>query len=114
MRNAAFSRSSRAILAPLLILPLVLFSCTKKPDLGNPKIAQLKGKVLHLDADRNWSPVVLGQEIPVGTELKAKRARAAAGLRTSAAHARWDEFELRDVRPVIDLTRELIEKHLAN
>jgi hypothetical protein len=46
------------------------------------------------------------------TGLKAKRARAAAGLRTSAAHARWEEFEASDVGPVIDLTRELLEAHL--
>jgi hypothetical protein len=47
------------------------------------------------------------------TALKAKRARAAAGLRTSAAHARWEEIELGDVAPVIELTKELIEAHLA-
>jgi hypothetical protein len=47
------------------------------------------------------------------TELKAKRARAAAGLRTSAAHARWDEIDLGDVAPVIELTKELIEAHLG-
>jgi hypothetical protein len=46
------------------------------------------------------------------TGLKAKRARAAAGLRTSAAHARWEEFDEGDVRPVIELTRELLEAHL--
>ena len=48
------------------------------------------------------------REPPVLTTLKAKRARAAAGLRTSAAHARWDEIDLGDVAPVIELTRELI------
>lgn len=46
------------------------------------------------------------------TNNKAKRARQAAGLRTSAAHARWDEFDRGDVRPAIDLTRELIGGHL--
>ena len=50
---------------------------------------------------------------PVLTSLKAKRARAAAGLRTSAAHARWEEIDLRDVGPVIELTKELIGAHLA-
>jgi hypothetical protein len=49
----------------------------------------------------------------VVTALKAKRARAAAGLRTSAAHARWDEIDLGDVAPVIELTRELIGTNLA-
>ena len=47
------------------------------------------------------------------TALKAKRARAAAGVRTSAAHARWEEIDLGDVRPVIELTKELIETNLA-
>ena len=46
------------------------------------------------------------------TALKAKRARAAAGLRTSAAHARWEEIQLGDVKPVIEFTRELMAAHL--
>jgi hypothetical protein len=50
---------------------------------------------------------------PVLTALKAKRARSAAGLRTSAAHARWDEIDLGDVGPVIELTKELIGAHLV-
>jgi hypothetical protein len=50
---------------------------------------------------------------PVLTVLKAKRARAAAGLRTSAAHARWEEIALGDVGPVIELTKELIGAHLG-
>jgi hypothetical protein len=48
----------------------------------------------------------------VFTGLKAKRARAAAGLRTSAAHARWEQIELSDVNRVIELTRELMAAHL--
>ena len=48
----------------------------------------------------------------VVTALKAKRARAAAGLRTSAAHARWEEIQLSDVNPVIEFTRELMAAHL--
>jgi hypothetical protein len=46
------------------------------------------------------------------TALKAKRARAAAGLRTSAAHARWEEIQFSDVQPVIEFTRELMSAHL--
>ena len=46
------------------------------------------------------------------TALQAKRARAAAGLRTSAAHARWEEIQLTDVKPVIEFTRELMAAHL--
>jgi hypothetical protein len=48
------------------------------------------------------------------TALKAKRARAAAALRTSAAHARWDDFTLEDVRPAIEMTREVIASHLES
>jgi hypothetical protein len=47
------------------------------------------------------------------TALKAKRARAAAGLRTSAAHPRWEEIQLSDVKPVIEFTRELMAEHLG-
>ena len=47
------------------------------------------------------------------TGLKAKRARAAAHLRTKATHAQWNEFELADVRATIELTRELIDAQLA-
>ncbi|MEW5980809.1 MAG: hypothetical protein AB1806_00395 [Acidobacteriota bacterium] len=44
--------------------------------------------------------------------VKAKRARAAADVRTKATHAQWDEFEVEDVRAAIDLTRELIISRL--
>jgi hypothetical protein len=40
-------------------------------------------------------------------------ARAAAGLRTSAAHARWEEIDLGDVAPVIERTKGLIGAHLT-
>lgn len=43
---------------------------------------------------------------------KAKRARAAAHIRTKATHAQWDEFELEDVRASIEFTRELIVSKL--
>lgn len=46
---------------------------------------------------------------PVG----AKRARAAAGLRTSATHAQWDEFGAGDVEAAIKITRELIERSVV-
>jgi hypothetical protein len=46
------------------------------------------------------------------TSVQAKRARAAAGLRTSATHAQWDEFQPDDVRSVIEYTKELIRTKL--
>lgn len=43
------------------------------------------------------------------TPVKAKRARAAADVRTRATHANWDKFEASDVEATIKVTRELIE-----
>jgi hypothetical protein len=47
------------------------------------------------------------------TPLKAKRARYAARLRASAAHARWQEIGPDDVGSVIEFTREIMEAHLG-
>lgn len=44
--------------------------------------------------------------------IKAKRARAAAHVRTKATHAQWDEFEFEDVSTTIAFTRELIVSNL--
>ena len=44
--------------------------------------------------------------------IKAKRARAAAHIRTKATHAQWDEFEFEDVRATIEFTRGLIVSKL--
>lgn len=46
--------------------------------------------------------------IGILTATKAKRARAAAHVRTKATHAQWDEFDLYDVRASVEFTRELI------
>ncbi len=46
------------------------------------------------------------------SQAKAKRARAAAHVRTKATHAQWDEFDLDDVKGTIDFTEDLILKHL--
>lgn len=46
------------------------------------------------------------------TEMKAKRARVAAAVRTKATHARWDEFTESDVGEAAAFTRELIEAQL--
>jgi hypothetical protein len=40
---------------------------------------------------------------------KAKRARAAAHVRTKATHAQWDEFDLSDVSATIDFVKEIID-----
>lgn len=46
------------------------------------------------------------------SSVKAKRARADAGVRTKATHAQWDEFELSDVEATIVFTREFISTHV--
>ena len=46
------------------------------------------------------------------TELKAKRARVAASVRTKATHAQWDEFTESDVAEADAFTRELISDQL--
>lgn len=46
------------------------------------------------------------------SQIKAKRARVAAHVRTKATHAQWDEFTLEDVKATIDFTRELISDKL--
>lgn len=46
------------------------------------------------------------------TQVKAKRAKVAAHVRTKATHAQWDEFELSDVDTTIVFTEELILNHL--
>jgi hypothetical protein len=46
------------------------------------------------------------------TELKAKRARVAAHVRTKATHAQWDEFTDSDVTEALAFTRELLDRQL--
>jgi hypothetical protein len=43
---------------------------------------------------------------------KAKRARAAAHVRTKATHAQWDEFDIKDVDSCIEFSREIIANEL--
>jgi uncharacterized protein YutE (UPF0331/DUF86 family) len=71
-------------------------------------------------AERNGSGgVKLDQTIDslrasgVLTPVKADRCDAAAALRNMALHAKWDEYDLRDVGSVIRTTRELIEDFLS-
>ncbi|MDD4052192.1 MAG: hypothetical protein PHR28_09895 [candidate division Zixibacteria bacterium] len=46
------------------------------------------------------------------TSVQAKRAKAAAYVRTKATHAQWDEFEMDDLKATIEFTEELIRKNL--
>jgi len=41
------------------------------------------------------------------SDTKAKRARAAAHVRTKATHAQWDQFDGKDVDAAIGITKEL-------
>jgi len=40
--------------------------------------------------------------------VTAKRCRAAAGVRTKATHAQWDEFDIGDVQATVAVTDELV------
>jgi hypothetical protein len=50
------------------------------------------------------------QSSDIFTPIEAKRARSCAAVRTSAAHAKWDEFKENDVEATLVFTRELISK----
>jgi len=52
-------------------------------------------------------------KLDVITQIKAKRARVAAHVRTKATHAQWEEFELSDVKTTLEFTEELINANLA-
>jgi len=52
-------------------------------------------------------------KVGVISGTKAKRARAAAHVRTKATHAQWDEFDLSDVSAAIDFTREVVDSELG-
>lgn len=46
------------------------------------------------------------------TAVKAKRYRAAAGVRDKALHAEWEKIDINDVGELIRSTRDLISDHL--
>ena len=50
------------------------------------------------------------QKIDIFSWIEAKRARISAAVRTSAAHARWEEFTENDVEACLKFTKELISK----
>ncbi len=82
----------------------VVFEDTLRSICRNLKIEE-KGKKLDLLINELVENRVLSQ-------VKAKRARVAAHVRTKATHAQWDEFELSDVKTTIEFTEELILKCL--
>lgn len=48
------------------------------------------------------------------SDVKAQNARGAAGVRTKATHAQWDDFDAADVQATITLTRDLIAELLES
>ncbi|MDP3024496.1 MAG: hypothetical protein Q8O10_03075 [candidate division Zixibacteria bacterium] len=57
---------------------------------------------------------LIDELVKAGTlsQVKAKRGKVAAHVRTKATHAQWDEFDIEDVNTTIDFTEELILMHL--
>lgn len=82
----------------------VVFEDTLRNICRNAGIEE-KGKKLDL---------LIDELVKVGmlTQVKAKRAKVAAHVRTKATHAQWDEFELEDVDTTIQFTEELVTKNL--
>lgn len=69
----------------------------------------------HEIEDKDVSLEVLITELTrrdILSATKAKRARAAAHVRTKATHAQWDEFDIKDVQSCIEFTREIIGSEL--
>jgi hypothetical protein len=46
------------------------------------------------------------------TPVKAKRVKAAAGVRNHALHAEWEEFDIKDVGGLLETLRELVSEYL--
>lgn len=62
-----------------------------------------------IEKSRSLSPLVNRfQSKGIIKPVKAKRVKGLISLRNSAFHARWDEFDLRDVAKAIEDTRELL------
>ena len=61
------------------------------------------------EKDKNID-LLINELVKVGvlSQVKAKRAKVAAHVRTKATHAQWDEFDLADVNTTVDITEELI------
>ncbi len=65
------------------------------------------------DKDVKLDPLISALvKIDVMSDVKAKRARVAAHVRTKATHAQWDEFEAGDVSATFEITQELINSQL--
>jgi len=84
----------------------VVFEDTLRNICRNTSIEE-KGKNLDLLIDELVKAGTL-------TQIKAKRAKVAAHVRTKATHAQWGEFEIEDVNTTIEFTEELILKHLED
>lgn len=83
----------------------VVFEDTVRRICDNRSIEQTGRKLDELISDLTKVGVISGGV--------AKRARAAAHVRTKATHAQWDEFGLEDVQAAIALTDELVLKNLT-
>jgi hypothetical protein len=74
------------------------------------KIAKRNGVDPHNDLEPTINDLA---KVGVLSPVEAKRAKAYAGVRTAAFHARWDHLDLRSVGEAIKGVRGFIESHLA-
>ena len=74
---------------------------TRKPDKG-------------VDLDKIINALkTLPSGTPILTSIDGKQALVAAGVRTKATHAQWDEVSVSNVESTIKFTREFLQKHLG-
>jgi hypothetical protein len=90
---------------PAGVLAGVIFEDTVRKLCGRHNIPEAGAKL-----DNLLSELV---KVSAITPLERKECTAAAALRTSATHARWEEFDTGQVQTVINLTRKLIREKLA-
>jgi uncharacterized protein YutE (UPF0331/DUF86 family) len=101
-KAAEYHKSNKSIEASILA-SAVLEDSMKKIAIKNN--VPLSGQSLELLIDELVKAEVL-------TSIKAKRLKAAAGIRNHALHAEWEKFDIKDTGALIQTVRDLIAGEL--
>ena len=71
-----------------------------------------KNNISEQDVKLNKLIAEVRKKIDTFNQAKAERAESAANVRTQATHARWKNFDKKDVRATIEITEEFIQSYL--
>jgi hypothetical protein len=71
-----------------------------------------KNNISEQDVKLNKLIAEVRKKIDTFNQAKAERAESAANVRTQATHARWNNFDKKDVRATIEITEEFIQSYL--